>query len=355
MTQIRQKWGRSVKTSVDDLKAALFAAKDGVAACDPINKLAKLAKKENEQAKAVLAHYVVEGAINHMRVHACACLAESVVKPDAEFATLFGKCLSDPDLRYWSILGYINSAGKNAYKELTRIAGDSTLPLSERGHAVKCLATISKQPFDRHLPTDPGHWKEQNLRLSEVIAWAEGGYPDGRGYPEPVRHPALDKPTSVLEKLASRLDKKLAKERRKEQDLADPMNWLAVATPDDLHRIKARWELPLIYLDFLTRFSPIKVTIKNRKFYNPFWLFGAGELIEGQDGYSFNPVEQEPIDDWPVYLVVIASHGGDPFVLDLSKSDGNDAPVETAEHGEGIWDFSRVAESFCEFLEQLAK
>ncbi len=344
-----------MKTSIDDLKAALFAAKDGVAACHAINKLGKLAKKENEQAKAVLADYMVEGAINHMRVHACVMLAESVAKPHVEFAALFRKCLSDPDLRYWSILGYINSAGTNACTELRRIAGDTTLTLCERGHAVKCLATFSKQPFDRHLPPDPSHWKEPDLRLSEVIAWADGGYPDGQGYPEPARHPALDKPASDFEKLVSRLDKKLAKQRRKQQDLVAPTDWLAIAAPDDIHRIQARWELPSIYLDFLTRFSPIKVSIKSRKFYNPFWLFGAGELIEAQDGYSFNPVEQQPIDDWPANLVVIASHGGGPFVLDLSKSDGKDAPVETAEHGEGVWDFSRVAESFSEFLEQLAK
>lgn len=150
----------------------------------------------------------------------------------------------------------------------------------------------------------------------------------------------------------SRLDKKLAKKRH---DLADPTAWLAVAAPEDIQRIKARWALPLIYLDFLTRFSPIKVTIENRKFYNHFQLFGAGELIEAQEGYSFNSVEKRPIEDWPSHLMVIASHGGDPFVLNLSKSDGKDAPVETAEHGAGVWDFSQVAASFSAFLETLAK
>jgi hypothetical protein len=78
-------------------------------------------------------------------------------------------------------------------------------------------------------------------------------------------------------------------------------------------------------------------------------------LIEAQDGYSFNSVEQQPIEDWPAHLIVIASHGGDPFVLDLSKSDDKDAPVDTAEHGTGDWEFSRVADSFSAFLETLAK
>jgi len=83
-------------------------------------------------------------------------------------------------------------------------------------------------------------------------------------------------------------------------------------------------------------------------------LFGAGEFISAQDGYSFNPIEQQAIADWPTNLVVVASHGGDPYVLDLSKSDGNDGPVDTAEHGAGTWEFSRVADSFCEFLKSLA-
>jgi hypothetical protein len=155
--------------------------------------------------------------------------------------------------------------------------------------------------------------------------------------------------------IVSRFDKKLAKERRERQDLADPTNWLAIAAPDDIGRIKARWDLPSIYLDFLTRFSPINVLFESPRFWNCFELFGAAELIEAQAGYSFDPDTQQPFDYWPVQLVVIASHDGDPFVIDLSKSDGADAPIETAEHGAGVWTFHRVAGSFCEFLEQLLK
>jgi SMI1 / KNR4 family (SUKH-1) len=341
--------------NLDDLKDALFTAKDGGAACDAINTLAKHAEKGNRQAKQVLALYIKEGRINHMRKHACFCLAESVKQPDGEFTELFREGLFDSDLRYWSILGYINSGGKDAYKELAKIAIDKTIPLGERAHAIKSLAMFSRQPFDRHLPSDPGHWKETDLRISEIEAWAKGAYPDGQGYSPPSRHAALDKPKTAFEKTVSRFDKKLAKKRKKRQDLADPNDWLTVATPEDIKRIKARWKLPFVYLDFLTRFSPVKVTVKSRRFYNHFQLFGAGELIEAQEGYSFNPVEHRPIEDWPAHLLVIASHGGDPFVLDLSKSDGNDAPVETAEHGMGVWEFSRVADSFSEFLATLAK
>ena len=49
--------------NLDDLKAALFAARDGGVACDAINMLAKHANKSNDQAKEVLALYVREGRI----------------------------------------------------------------------------------------------------------------------------------------------------------------------------------------------------------------------------------------------------------------------------------------------------
>ena len=120
----------------------------------------------------------------------------------------------------------------------------------------------------------------------------------------------------------------------------------------DVEKVAERWPLPAVYLDFLTRFSPIKVMVKNRRFWNPFWLFGAGELIEGQVGYSIS-LDGQLLDSWPKDLVVIASHGGDPFALDLTRAKGGDAPVVTAEHGMGYWEFGDAAGSFTQFLESL--
>jgi hypothetical protein len=345
-----------VAKTIEDLKAILFSAKYGDDVCDEINELGALAEKGSDHAKKVLALYINAGSVAHLRNHVCERLAEAVNEQEAKFVTLFRKSLSDPEIRYWSILGIINSAGKAAYAALTKIAEDPRIPLEDRAHAIKCLARYSKQKFDRNLSSDPGHWKESDLRLAELKGWRKARYPDGERYSAPIRHPALDQPVTFFEKIVSRLDKKLAKERQnKWQDLADPTDWLTPAAADDLERIMARWKLPSTYLDFLTRFSPLKVIIKARRFYNPFWLFGASELIGAQEGYSFNPIEQEPILDWPAHLVVIASHGGDPYVLDLSKSDDKDAPVDTAEHGVGLWEFRREADSFCEFLEKLAK
>lgn len=340
---------------IEDLKNALFAATDGRVACAATNKLSKHAKNGDEQAKKTLGHYSTDGQLNHVRVFACACLADSVTEPNAEFAALFRRTLQDPQLRYWSILGYMNSEGAAAYPGLVRLAEDTNIPLAERAHAVKCLAVFSRQRFDRSLPADPSYWKESDLRLSEVQAWAQAGYPTGEGYSPPVRHPALDGPATAFEQIVSRLDKKLAKKRRAEQNLAEPENWLAIAAQDEIQGVTARWHLPPAYLDFLTRFSPVRVTLTSKKFDDDLQLFGAGELIEAQNGYSFNSIEQQPLNDWPAHLVVIASHGGDPFVLDLSKADGEDAPVDTAEHGTGLWEWTRFSNTFCEFLERLAR
>jgi hypothetical protein len=340
---------------LDDLKARLFSTNDGRDVCEAINKLAKLAANGNDEAKTVLAEYVRDGAIDHMKAHACSSLAKAVKEPHAEFAEFFREGLADPGVRYWSILDYTNSAGKRAYDELIRLAEDDGLPLAERAHAIKCISRFSKQTFDRRLPADPGFWKKEHLRPFEVRAWAASGYADGVDYAPPKRHPALDNPQTDFEKIVHKLDKKLAKERKKRQDLAEPTDWLVIADSQDINRIKARWELPATYLDFLTRFSPLRVIISARKFYNPFWLFGARELLEGQNGYAFNPIENQPIPDWPGHLVVIASHGGDPDVLDLSDSDGNDASILTAEHGSGAWNFEPAADSFMKFLEQLAR
>jgi len=342
-----------MKRTVGGIRELLISTTDGGVACDAINALAKHVQKGNMEAKAVLAEYAGNGPVEHMRSFACATLAKLVDESDFATVEVFRCGLSDETNRYWSILGYINVLGRGAYESLTEIAYNVSISVEDRSKAVKCLALCSKQGFDRQLPSDPGAWKPTDLRVSEIEAWAKAGYPDGHGHTTPSRHPALDKPKTAFEKIASCFDKKLAKKRSKEQDDANATNWLA--DPDDIERIAARWKLPHMYLDFLTRFSPINVTLQSRRFYNHFQLFGAGELIEAQDGYSFNPVEQKPIEDWPASYLVIASHGGDPFVLDLSQSDTNDAPVLTAEHGLGKWGFNEEAESFAQFLKSLSK
>lgn len=344
-----------MNSTLSALKATLSTTSDGAVACNAIKSLGKRARTGSAEAKRILADYIGAGKVNHMRDFACSTLVETLSHDDSEFSAAFEQGLVDPAIRYWCIAGLANTAGKAAYATLVKIAGDQSVPVEDRAQAVKCLATSSKQPFDRQLPDDPGEWDAEDLRLAEIAAWAKAGYPDGLGYASPQRHPALDRPKSAFEKLVSRLDKQLAKKRKEQDDLADPANWLAVADPRDLAQVTARWTLPSTYVDFLTRFSPIQVTLQNRRFMSGLQLYGAKELVDGQNGYSFNPVTNKVISKWPKHLVVIANDGGNPFVLDLSQSDGAEAPVLTAEHGSGPWNFVEFADSFAKFLQILIK
>lgn len=338
--------------STKSLKTALAEAKNGAEVFDAIESLSELADGGNIHAKRVLADHASGGGV-HAET-ACCFLTKVVSESDVELAEFFRCGLSNPSIRYWSILGYIKILRRAAYKELLAISEDTRLLCAERSHAVKCLAMFSKQRFDRGLPADPGGWNETDLRLDELSAWASAGFPDGPGYSEPMRDHGLLAPTTPFENIVSRIENELANIRRQEQDLAAPSNWLTPASPADINAIKEKWTLPSIYLEFLTRFSPLNVTINNDEFYNGgLSLYGASELIRGQHGYAVDAETEQPISDWPAHYVVIAYHAGDPFVLNLDESNGTDAPIETAEHGCGTWEFARYADSFCCFLEEL--
>jgi len=156
---------------------------------------------------------------------------------------------------------------------------------------------------------------------------------------------------TLLEKIATKVESKLEKLRAENSEFPP---CLTAADPKDIEAIKVRWKLPAIYLEFLSRFSPRYFSFKVKQ-YNLICLYGASDLIEGQQGYS--EYEGQSFDDWPSHLVVIASQNADPYVLDLSRSDGNDAPVLHCEHGLGEWDFedNEVFPSFLAFFKHLSQ
>ncbi|MFX1395478.1 MAG: SMI1/KNR4 family protein [Promethearchaeota archaeon] len=180
----------------------------------------------------------------------------------------------------------------------------------------------------------------------------------------PKRHAALENPKNKFERLISKLDSKLARVEtwdaklgksvpRDKQDLSNPHNWLVITKEKDINEIVKKWNLPSLYVDFLTRFSPLDVAIYAELFVNYLRLYGAFDLIQNQLGYSIDLNTGEIIDDWPKDYVVIADDTADPYVLDLSKSNGEDAPVLYALHGTGNWEFEPEAESFYEFIENI--
>ena len=300
-------------STLDELQSRLVSAANGGAAYDSYQERTRLAKgRGRSDALKVLIDYARSGRHHHVREFITSDLAHSARVGDANLLPFFKEGLGDPVRGYWSILGYIRVAGADAYRDLVGLLLDTRLSLGQRAHAAKCLAQHSGQRFDRDAPSDPGLWSEQHIRAAEIRAWIDGGCAPGPGYDEPRRDPALDSPATPFERLVAELDKKLAKSREEDQDLAEPTDWLTPASPDDLERIKERWQLPSIYLDFLTRFSPLRVIIDNELFVQKFDLFGAADLIAGQDGYSESSILKRRLEEWPAHLVVIAATGATP-------------------------------------------
>lgn len=121
---------------------------------------------------------------------------------------------------------------------------------------------------------------------------------------------------------------------------------------NNLLLIKERWDLPEEYLKFLEKNNIEKfVGVKDDEgFDGEIRLYGSSDLISNQDGYSYNPVTKKVIEVWPKDYIVIADSDADPFVLDLSQSNGKDAPILFAFHGESEWSFEKYSDSFKDFV-----
>lgn len=340
-------------TALAALHRKLFDETDG-------NKFARLKDRllnkhgvdERQAVLDILVGYAKEGQLLHWRNFLMTDII-ALAEP-GECGDFFTACLDVPELSYWAVDGMLKSMGTAAYGPLVALAAKPEAKLSARAKAVKSLALFSGQPFDRGLMLDPGHWKVEQLRLAEVLAWQADGYPAGHGFAAPATHASLAAPHSPLEKAAAQLEKKLAARRRREQDLAQPSNWLAIADPADLRQIAAHWTLPEHYQRFLACYSPLRVSIDGENYFQGLNLYGAAELVKRQHGYAWNPVTQESIAGWPEHYLVIADAGADPYCLDLGAITDGDAPVYTAEHGAGAWHFERHADSFVAFLMEIA-
>lgn len=329
------------------LEKELFEEPDG----SKFSKLKdKFIKAFGADTLPALTKYAREGKLLHWRNFLLTDIIGLVKEGDPTYADFFNWSVTQKGLAYWSVDGLLKTQGPEAYGQLTAIALDESHALEIRSKAIKSLAVHSQQPFDRALPTDPGYWKKENLRLDEVVAWQQNGYPKGGGYTTPAVHPSLQHPTTELERAAATLDTILKKQRAERQDPAAPSNWLTIADANDLAAIQQRWKLPAIYLEFLSHYSPLKVFVAKEDFVEGLHLYGAKDLIRFQDGYSFNSVTKQPIAGWPQHYIVIADDGGDPYCIDINDPQ---AAVYMSMHGMGNWEFELYADSFVKFLQQL--
>lgn len=333
----------------------LFATRDGGVAYDLISKIANCARSDRDGAILTLLEYAKCGRINHVRSWAISEVNDLLEQSDKKYADQLQDLLNDRQTVYWGIEAVAKVLGRKSFVALTEIALKPSFSIEQRAQAIRTLALASGQKFIQGLPSDPGEWTKECLPIEELKLWRDGGYKRGPGFRAPKRHPNLDSPKDSLDRIAKKIDDKLARLREKQQDLSSPTNWLTPASANDLKQICAHWSLPDTYRLFHKKYSPLNVTLFGRRFPEGLRLYGAGELISAQNGYAFNPLKNRAIADWPNGYVVIGDVSADPYVLDIGNSDGDDAPVLKSQHGLGKWQFKKAAATFFEFLESVGK
>ncbi|WP_227011614.1 SMI1/KNR4 family protein [Paenibacillus lutimineralis] len=125
-----------------------------------------------------------------------------------------------------------------------------------------------------------------------------------------------------------------------------PMRLITEAEEHDIRAVTEKWRLPDEYLYFLQHYVSESLGWSTDEYIN-LDIYGARDIVQGQLGYSYNPVKNEVILEWPHSYLVIASDEGDPYCIDLSRGD---TAIYTAEHGTGSWDFDIAYDNLEEFL-----
>ena len=238
-------------------------------------------RTDREKVLEILMQYSKNGKISHWKNFLLTDIIKLVHDEETNYAHFFEWTITQPELAYWGIEGLLKTKGQGAYSVLIELIQNEEISIAVRAKAIKSISVNSKQPFDRNLPVDPGYWKINDLRISELLEWQKNGYKHGAGYIEPQIHPTLKNPKTELEKAVAKLEQKLSLKRKKQQDLSAPSNWLAIADSSKINEIEQKWKLPEIYLTFLTYYSPVRVFIDNDKFFQGLRLYGADDLIKG--------------------------------------------------------------------------
>ncbi|MBP7863978.1 SMI1/KNR4 family protein [bacterium] len=328
---------------------------------DPLKTAAHIRKlltinKESHQTSIIdaLQIYMTKGQFPHHREHVTACLSRLDVNQIAHLETDFEKGLEDEATRYWSILGYSRCAKKRSYPKLVSVALNQNLSDEERAHAIQCIASISKMPFNKGMPKSAGEWNPKEFPWDEIIDWQNAGYPQGEGAEPPPRDPALDNPQTSFEKTMAEFDLKLKKFRDADRNNeTNPSNYLTYGNADAIKEVCAKWDLPSNYVDFLKRFFPYRLNCYPILKYDHYVEFCRPEnLIEEQGNWSHYKDTGEPREFWRPEFFVFGNIDG-PLMFDLSKSNGVDAPVLSYDYCLDMGECNKEAASFEAFIKKL--
>ncbi len=366
-------------------QSPLFSSSDAVSIKMTLLFLSDAAKKGDTVAKFVLGDYSFFGALPSMQVYALELLNEIVSFGDRSFLGYFESNINKMLFTYFqkaenfladaqrkpfdkdlsnifieitelnrrlidvSFEGYLKILAAEAYPFFVEFIADLNQPFVLRGKAIKKLAEHSKYPFDEDIKY--GTWTESRFRVKEIKEWGERGFPEfvEKKKHIPIMDKKLKKPESPLEIVCQSLHKKALKDK----------SYLEVADKEEMNKIISFWNLPLLYREFLERFSPAEGTSfsLNRKNL-VIELYGASSLIQGNGFFAFRSSSWDGITripEWPENSLVIARECdlGDVFVMNLAESSGNDAPIYYMMHDDRE-KLIKVSDSFLDFLNSIS-
>jgi hypothetical protein len=110
-------------------------------------------------------------------------------------------------------------------------------------------------------------------------------------------------------------------------------------------------KLPGELAEYVARYAPPR-RLSLDTVGNPLDLYAASELCARAEGYNWNPLTHEPLEGWSDNWLLIGDEGADPVIVDLAESGGGSShcTVLQASHGDGDWDFTKLAVSIPELL-----
>ncbi len=344
----------SSKENIDKLIEQLFEAKDGVSAFTVIDKLKKTPKRSESKRTVIidgLMKYSEQTQFSHLKSLVIPSINDIVRENEKQYADFYKAKIDHGDNAeaYYAIEGYTKVMQKTSYDYLVETLLSRKLNMECEALIVCELSYLSDQPFDWGSPYEKREWKDGNLKLTAIEKWRNDGYPDGKGYEEPVTHKCLQEPNTPEEKIYAELNNRLKKRREQRKDKAHPAYWLIQADEADIETMINKIKLPDNYLDFLMKASPLNVEMKLND-YGLVSLYGAHNLIDGQMGYSIVPETENIANDWPENYIVIATCEANPFCIDVSQIN---SPIYYAMHGMDAWAFDEAFNSLIGFLKAL--
>ena len=162
--------------------------------------------KKNESKRSeiikLLMDYSMNTAMLHLRALMVIDVRDLVKESETQYGAFFKAKIQSGDFTaaYYGIEGYSKVMQKEAYEYLVTTLLSRKLNMECEALIVSKLSQLSNQPFDQGSPWEYRNWKESDLRLTEIEAWAKEGYPDGDGYTEPRVHSCLHNPQTAAEK-----------------------------------------------------------------------------------------------------------------------------------------------------------